>query len=127
MSHPSLAKRVRAIRDAAASHGLTLDETEPLPEIAVRSAGQPREWVILTADRLHWLRAVDPATPPDPAALLRATGDYRSLRYADLRDLRLEARGSKQRQLVVVDPRANALFEVDLEGVVTEIKMQAAE
>jgi heat shock protein HtpX len=126
MSHPSLAKRVRAIRDAAASQGMTLDETEPLPDIAVRSAGQPGEWVILTADRLHWLRAVDSETPPDPTALLSAAGDYRSLRYADLRDLRLEARGSKQRQLVVVDGRGDT-FKLPIAGSDVETVKRAIE
>jgi Zn-dependent protease with chaperone function len=109
MSHPSLAKRLRAIRDAAAADGLALDESEPLGDVVVRAAGDPSEAVILTSDRLHWLRGVDPAANLDAATLLQSAGDYRSIRYADLRDLRLAVRGTKQRHLVVVDSRGESL------------------
>ncbi|MHC4235810.1 MAG: M48 family metallopeptidase, partial [Planctomycetota bacterium] len=109
MSHPSLAKRLRAIRDAAAVDGLALEESEPLGDVVVRAVGDPSEVVILTSDRLHWLRGVEPAEDLVPPALLQNAGDYRSIRYADLRDLRLVARGTKQRQLLVVDGRGEAL------------------
>lgn len=122
MSHPSLAKRLRAIRDAAASQGLAGAPSQPHPEVVVPSSDTPGEWVILATDRLHWLSGVDPSTPADAATLLQAAADSRSMRYSDLRDLRLEARGAKRRQLIVVDSRGKTLKLPIVPGDVESVK-----
>ena len=81
MSHPSLAQRLRAIREAA---GL---DPPRVAELTVRAAGDRDRAVVLTADRLLWLTGTD----------------RRSIQYTDLTDLRLVAGGRKTRQLVATD------------------------
>ncbi len=109
MSHPSLAKRLRAIRDAAAAQGLAVSEVETPGVLVVRAADDPEQVVILAKDRLHWLHGVDSGLGADPVALLNEARDARSIRYADLRDLRLNVSGAKNRQLIAVDGRGATL------------------
>ncbi len=107
MSHPSLARRLRAIRDAAVAQGLAADVGVPMTELVVWSVDDASEAVVLDAERLHWLRGVDPAGAEAASALLAAAPDRRSVHYHDLQDLRLEVEGPK-RYLTVIDARGTA-------------------
>lgn len=107
MSHPSLARRLRAIRDAAVAQGLSADVREPMTELVVWSVDDATQAVVLGAERLHWLHGVDPAGAEEVSALLGAARDRRSVHYDDLQDLRLEVDGPK-RYLTVIDSRGAA-------------------
>ncbi len=109
LSHPSLARRIRAIREAA---GASEDDAvvEAPPEvIVVRGAEEPSEVVVLAADRLHWLQGLDEGIGLEPRAVLQAAHDCRSIRYSELADLRLEVRGMGGRYLKAVDSRGTTL------------------
>jgi Zn-dependent protease with chaperone function len=109
-SHPSLAARLRAIREAAGGESRAPTSEAP-PELVVRGAGA--EAVVLTADHVHWLRGVPAGAEADARSLLDAAGDRRSIRYEDLSDLRLDVRGGKGRHLVAVDGSGTVL-RIDL-------------
>ena len=109
LSHPSLARRIRAIREAAGEVGLEVTELAVVEEIVVRSADDPSEVVVMGADRLHWLHGIDADAEPDPVTLLEEPGDCRSIAYADLTDLRLNVKGLKARYLTAIDGRGQTL------------------
>ncbi len=103
MSHPSLARRLRAIRDAAAAQGLKVARTDSVQDLVVRDADEPSRVALLTADRFFLLNGVAPDIEPSAEEVLREARDYRSIRYDDLRDLRLIVANPKRRLLVAVD------------------------
>ncbi len=109
LSHPSLAHRIRAIRTAA---GLVETEGEaraPLETVAVRSATDRREAVVLAGDRLHWLHGLDAEAALDPETLLESARDSRSIRYDELADLRLAVQGIGGRYLKAIDSRGRVM------------------
>ncbi len=132
MTHPSLAQRLRAIREAA---GI---EQPKVAALGVRAADGGDRAVVLATDRIFWLAGVPPEgdkwkispegdkwkispegdkwkmlTPggrnTDPAALCQAASDRRSILYTDLTDLRLAAGGLNTRQLVATDRRGSSM------------------
>ncbi len=103
-THPSLARRIRAIGEAAASRGLAV-HSPPVAETVLRAADDPSTVVILDEDRIHWLRGVPGDVPADLAALLPAAAEQRTVRYRELADLRLEVDGLERRFLVATDAR----------------------
>ncbi len=109
LSHPSLAKRLRAIREAAGAKGLEVDEAVPPTKIALRSAKVPSDVVVMMPDQIHWLHGVDPEDGLEPVTLLEKTRDRRSITYSDLRDLRLEVSGLKRRYLTLIDARGKKM------------------
>lgn len=113
-SHPSLAARLRAIRQAAGSTRDTHD-SPPLPELIVHGTGTRTvgDAAVFGADHVHWLRRVPDGTASDTDSLLEAAGDRRSIRYEDLSDLRLDIRGNSGRHLVAID-RDGATLRLDL-------------
>lgn len=97
LSHPSLANRIRAIQERA---GLaeTVDSDAPAQPLVLRGADDPTTVVVLGPDRLHLMRRVPEACTGGLDALLSSAADCRSIRYADLRDLRLEVGATGRRQ-----------------------------
>jgi Zn-dependent protease with chaperone function len=109
LSHPSLARRVRAIREAAGVGEGDDGAKVPSEVIVLRGAAEPSEIVVLAADRLHWLQGLDDDVGLEPRAVLQAAHDCRSIRYSELADLRLEVRGMGGRYLKAVDSRGSTL------------------
>ncbi|NIR43301.1 MAG: M48 family metalloprotease [Gemmatimonadetes bacterium] len=104
VSHPSLANRIRAIRDAAGLGPAEEKNREVVrTELTVRSAVDPSEAVMLGTDRIHFLRGLDPESDLDPARVLDEAAESRSIRYSDLTDVRLEVSGPRDRYLTAVD------------------------
>lgn len=80
-THPSLANRIRAIREAAgAGH-------EPLPGPVVLASTEPGGYAILESERIHWLEGVPPDTEPDPARLRERAASATAVVYGGLREL----------------------------------------
>lgn len=109
LSHPSLARRIRAIREAAGLGEADSEVEAPPAVVVVRGAEEPSEVVVLAADRLHWLHGLDEEIDLEPRAVLQAAHDCRSIRYSELADLRLEVRGMVGRYLKAVDSRGATL------------------
>lgn len=89
-THPSLARRIRAIRVAAA-----MERPLELDPVFVRASDGSGRGVVLDGERLHALAGV-PEGAVDPLA---EAAERRSLRYGELRELRIDA-GSAERALV---------------------------
>ena len=106
-SHPSLARRVQAIR---ALSGAT---NEALRSPIVAATTTPGSFVILEADRAWWLDGVPSGTPTEPSALREAATTARCLRYSELVDLRVRAPLGGTAVLVATD-RANTSWSVTL-------------
>lgn len=109
LSHPSLARRIRAIRESAGVADADAAAETPPQVIVVRGAEVPSEVVVLAADRLHWLQGLDEGIGLEPRTVLQAAHDCRSIRYSELADLRLEVRGMGGRYLKAVDGRGTTL------------------
>jgi Zn-dependent protease with chaperone function len=87
-THPSLARRIQAIRARAAHAPGT-----PPPATAVPST-TAGAWAIVESGRSHWLEGVPEATPAEPEALLASAARSQSVSHAELVELRLEVTGS---------------------------------
>jgi hypothetical protein len=83
-SHPSLARRIQAIRRAAGAPAAALPAPVVLPG---RDAGR---FVLLESARAHWLEGAPEALAGDPDALRLAAGRVRSYAYADLTELHVD-------------------------------------
>ncbi len=103
LSHPSLARRIRAIREAAGVSEADSGAEGSTEVIVIRGSREPSQVVVLAADRLHWLQGLDEDVSLEPRAVLQAAHDCRSIRYSELADLRLEVRGMGGRYLKAVD------------------------
>lgn len=93
-THPSLARRIQAIRRAAGNG----PEPAPIDVTLVVSPMLPRKAVVLDSERLHWLHGFSDAAHARANAeeLLAEADERRSLPYGELRELQLEGRGSTQ-------------------------------
>lgn len=121
-SHPSLAQRLRAIREAAIEKGLMeapMTSTEvSLPmaptlegEIVVCSGSSA---LVLSTERLHWLSDIPSnilghETQHHANTLLRAAGKSRAIPYGELTDLRLLPSLGEGLQLVAADNQGHTL------------------
>ncbi len=93
-SHPSLARRIQAIRaDAGTASGA------PAPPTVLGST-TPGTLVILDADRGYWLEGVPADAPRDPGALREQARTYRSVAYVELVELRIRTGLAGQPSLV---------------------------
>lgn len=113
MTHPSLAQRLRAIRNAAAmeapgSPRRGANATQ-MAELAVVAAGDSERAAVLAADRVHWLAGLPADVELDAVKLRESAPDRRSIRYSDLADLRLIATGSRRQRLVATDRQGQTL------------------
>ncbi len=84
-THPSLARRIQAIREAA---GI---EPPGLARPTVVTSKTPGTFAILEADRILWLDGVPAETPLDATTLRERAASYRAVRYSELVDLRVKA------------------------------------
>lgn len=93
-SHPSLAQRVRAIRETAGAQPPELGSA-----VVARSTAEGT-YVVLEAGRVSWLEGVPVGTPPEAAALRERAARSRSLKYGELAELHVRARLARPATLV---------------------------
>jgi Zn-dependent protease with chaperone function len=86
-SHPSLVRRIQAIRAGGAA------AVEQLGAATVIPSTRPGSWVVLEDTRSYWLDGVPEGTEPQLAALREASSSYRAVNYQDLVELRVSAAG----------------------------------
>lgn len=119
-SHPSLARRLQAIRalDSADCNGL-----QQLPPMAVRG-GREGQWVVLEQDRISWLDGVPGGIEATPNALRIAAAAIRSLEYQQLYELRVSLRRGGRSELVAVACSGERTV-VTVDGAAVEALQQA--
>lgn len=99
ITHPSLARRLQAVRRAA---GLE-PAVETPSSVAVRSPGADATVVVLRSDRLEWLDGVPAAAEVTPALGPALADSARVVKYTELSELRIDARTPGRHALVAVD------------------------
>lgn len=87
-SHPSLVRRIQAIRAGGAA------AVEQLGEATIVRSTREESWVVLDDARAYWLDGVPPGTDATLAALRDAASSYRAVNYHDLVELRVAASGA---------------------------------
>ncbi|MBW8768630.1 MAG: M48 family metalloprotease [Gemmatimonadetes bacterium] len=93
-THPSLARRIQAIRALDSCHPERAERVEgsaPGGTPTVIQAAAAGSYVVLDATRAHWLDGVPAGTPADLASLREHSATYRAMTYAELAELRLVA------------------------------------
>ncbi|HEX7978825.1 MAG TPA: M48 family metallopeptidase [Gemmatimonadaceae bacterium] len=108
-THPSLARRIQAIRAHASVGSASLDTPTAI------IAATPGSYVVLDAARVHWFDGVPADTPADLASLREQAATYRAMTYAELAELRLVA-SHGQRALRAAD-LAGRSWSVDVREV----------
>jgi len=107
LSHPSLAKRVQAIRAHAGTAESGLDSTispaAPEAALVVRGAAGDGRVAILHADRVEWLAGVPDEAPVEPEILRQVAARSRMVTYKELLELRIEANDPARRALLAVE------------------------
>jgi hypothetical protein len=93
-SHPSLARRIRAIRGPGPG-----GPAGP----SVLASSTPGTFVVLEAERIHWLRGVPPGTPAEPHVLLDRAAARDAVACTELVDLRVRASLGGRARLVAAD------------------------
>lgn len=101
-THPSLARRIQALRAAAPADVALVSQ----PLAIIRSA-RGNTVVVLETTRAHWFESVPPETAMEVGALRAAASSYRGLVYGDLTELRIGATGN-ERTLIAIDRRGYA-------------------
>jgi len=86
-SHPSLVRRIQAIRAGGAA------AVEQLGAATVVKSTREGSWVVLEDTRSYWLDGVPEGTEPQLSALRDASSSYRAVNYQDLVELRVAAAG----------------------------------
>jgi len=86
-THPSLVRRIQAIRGSGAA------AREQLDAATVIRSTRAGTWVVLDAERVYWLDGVPEGVGAELAALREAASSYRAVNYADLVELRVSAAG----------------------------------
>jgi Zn-dependent protease with chaperone function len=109
-THPSLARRIQAIR----AHAPLEPTTEPYTPTAIVAA-TAGSYVVLDATRAHWFDGVPADTPADLASLREQAASYRAMTYTELAELRLVA-AHGQRALRAAD-LAGRSWSVDVREV----------
>jgi Zn-dependent protease with chaperone function len=105
-THPSLARRIQAIRARAAV------QAAPIGAPTVIASTTPGTYVALDGTRAHWFEGVPADTPLDVVSLRDRATSYRAMAYAELTELRLVA-AEKQRALRATD-LAGRSWSVDI-------------
>jgi Zn-dependent protease with chaperone function len=82
-SHPSLARRIQALR-AMAGHAV-----ESLANPVVVASATPGAFVVLDTDRAWWLSGVDKDVPHEAEALRAHARSSRAIQYSELLELRV--------------------------------------
>jgi len=86
-SHPSLVRRIQAIRAGGAA------AVEQLGTPTVIRSPREGSWVVLEDTRSYWLDGVPEGTDAQLPALREASSSYRAVNYQDLVELRVSAAG----------------------------------
>jgi len=86
-SHPSLVRRIQAIRAGGAA------AVEQLGAATVIRSTREGSWVVLEDTRSYWLDGVPEGTDAQLPALRDASSSYRAVNYQDLVELRVAAAG----------------------------------
>jgi Zn-dependent protease with chaperone function len=86
-SHPSLVRRIQAIRAGGAA------AVEQLGAATVIRSAREGSWVVLEDTRSYWLDGVPEGTEAQLPALRDAASSYRAANYQDLVELRVSAAG----------------------------------
>ena len=86
-SHPSLVRRIQAIRAGGAA------AIEQLGAATVVRSTRTGSWVVLEDTRSYWLEGVPEGTDAQLSALRDASSSYRAVNYQDLVELRVAAVG----------------------------------
>ena len=90
-SHPSLVRRIQAIRAGGAA------AAEQLGAATIVPSTRPGSWVVFDDARAYWLDGVDASAPAELGALRDAASSYRAVNYQDLAELRVSAVGEERR------------------------------
>ena len=94
-THPSLARRIQAIR----AHGAVADPSTDGPTIVASTT--TGSYVALDGARGYWFDGVPADTPPELDALRERAAGYRALAYGELGELRIDA--ERPRELCATD------------------------
>ncbi|HEX6371030.1 MAG TPA: M48 family metalloprotease [Longimicrobium sp.] len=113
-SHPSLARRIAALRGGA-------DGAGPAPRPGVLRSPREGSWVAFDERRVSWFDGVPAGTPPEPAVLHQAAATARTVAYAELADMRVSA-GPGPHPVLSATDRAGVswqlpIFAEDVEAV----------
>jgi Zn-dependent protease with chaperone function len=112
-SHPSLARRIQAIRQAAG----TGDGSAAASTVVVLPGREPGRFVVLEGARAHWLEGAPAGLVGDPNELRLAAARVRSHAYAELAELHVDV--SKGHASLRAVTTSGEKWTVDLEpGVV---------
>lgn len=103
-THPSLARRIQALRASAVAANQPLSPQAPL---AIVRSSRGDAVVVLESARAHWFEGVPTETALELSALRADASSYRATVYADLTELRIGAAGN-ERTLIAVDRRGHA-------------------
>ncbi len=101
-SHPSLARRIQAIR-AAAGTTETAEPSRPREPVVAAVRGEPGGYILLEAERITWLDNVPEHAVGDPSLMRANASATRSTPYAQLTELRVDVRRDRTPQLTVKD------------------------
>jgi Zn-dependent protease with chaperone function len=108
-THPSLARRIQAVRAAGGVVASGLERP-----VVLRSTEDGRR-VVLEEARIHWLEGVPAAASPDPVALREQAASVLSVPYSQLTELRLRAALGGSARLVAAD-LGGRTWSLPLEG-----------
>jgi len=106
-SHPSLARRVQAIRAVANTTPARFDRPLVIPTATTGT------FVVLDSERAEWLEGVAVGTPIEATALREHTSRSQGWRYSELVELRVRP-GSGDRIFLVAAERAGSTWSVPL-------------
>jgi len=96
-THPSLANRIRSIRDDADTND---DEAGAA---MIFSSTAPGKYVILESNRIQWLEGVPDGTEPEHAVLLQKAATLTAIAYSELRELLIRPSGKQGAVLAGTD------------------------
>jgi Zn-dependent protease with chaperone function len=106
-SHPSLARRIQAIRAATNTAPARFDRPLVVP------AATPGVYVVLDSERAEWLEGVAIDTVPEPAALREQATRSRAWRYTELVELRVRT-GAGDNVFLAATDRSGSTWSVPL-------------
>jgi Zn-dependent protease with chaperone function len=118
-SHPSLARRIQAIRAAAGTAPGRL-----AAPIVIRTE-RPGQVVLLEAERVSWLEGIPEGTPPEPAAVREGAASLRAVRYGALVELRVRPGILNRGPALVARARSGRSWSVPI-GAADVVAAQAA-
>src|SRR5262245_47035098 len=106
-SHPSLARRIQAIRAAAQTAPARFDQPR------VVATATPGSFVVLDSERAEWLEGVAADTALEPTALREHASRSQAWRYSELVELRVRP-GSGDKVFLAARTRSGRVWSVPL-------------